>query len=149
MHACDTLQYLFFMCSVINTYHKNYLHFFLFTLYDKSWMYYSLWVFSVHKQNTVNEEERGRSWMKQYWSAESWALVIDWLAVAFRPAFRPVPENVDLHVCPRSLSSEGCLACHTYSDTGHPFIMVISEVPWHSHLLPGVSNGAVTTFFTT
>ena len=29
-------------------------------------------------------------------------------------------------------------ACHTYCDTGHPFIMVISEDPLHSHLLPGV-----------
>ena len=33
------------------------------------------------------------------------------------------------------LSSEGSSACHTYCDTGHPFIMVISEDPWHSHLL--------------
>ena len=36
------------------------------------------------------------------------------------------------------LSSEGSLAFHTYDDTGHPFIMVISEDPWHSHLLPNV-----------
>ena len=28
--------------------------------------------------------------------------------------------------------------CHTYSNTEHPFIMVISEDPWHSHLLPGI-----------
>ena len=34
------------------------------------------------------------------------------------------------------LSSEGSLACHTYCDTGDPFIMVISEDPWHSHLMP-------------
>ena len=27
------------------------------------------------------------------------------------------------------LSSEGSLACHTYCDTGHPFITVISEDP--------------------
>ena len=33
------------------------------------------------------------------------------------------------------LSGEGSLASHTYFDTGHPFIMVISEDPWHSHLL--------------
>ena len=38
----------------------------------------------------------------------------------------------------RSLSSEGSLSCHTYSDTLNPFIMVISEDPWHSHLLPSV-----------
>ena len=36
------------------------------------------------------------------------------------------------------LSSEGSLTCHTYCDTGLPFKMVISEDPWHSHLLPSV-----------
>ena len=36
------------------------------------------------------------------------------------------------------LSSEGSSVCHTYCDTEHPFIMVISEDPWHSHLLPSV-----------
>ena len=40
------------------------------------------------------------------------------------------------HLLP--LSSEGSLVCHTYCDTGHPFIMVISEDPWHSHLLLSV-----------
>ena len=35
-----------------------------------------------------------------------------------------------------SLNSAGSLACHNFCDTGHPFIMVISEDPWHSHLLP-------------
>ena len=35
-------------------------------------------------------------------------------------------------------SSEGSLACHTYCDTGNPFIMVISEDPWHSHLFPSI-----------
>ena len=33
------------------------------------------------------------------------------------------------------LSIEGSLACHTYCDKGHLFITVISEDPWHSHLL--------------
>ena len=36
------------------------------------------------------------------------------------------------------LSSECSLVCHTYCDTGFPFIMVISEEPWYSHLLPSV-----------
>ena len=36
------------------------------------------------------------------------------------------------------LSSESSLACHTYCDTGQPFIMIISKDPWHSHLLPNV-----------
>ena len=36
------------------------------------------------------------------------------------------------------LSSEGSFAYHTYCDTGYPFIMVISEDPWQSHLLPSV-----------
>ena len=30
------------------------------------------------------------------------------------------------------LSSGGSFACHTYCDTEHPYIMVISENPWHS-----------------
>ena len=33
---------------------------------------------------------------------------------------------------------EGSLMCHTYCDTNQSFIMVISEDPWHSHLLPSV-----------
>ena len=36
------------------------------------------------------------------------------------------------------LSSEGPLTCHTYYDTGLPFIIVISEDLWHAHLLPSV-----------
>ena len=36
------------------------------------------------------------------------------------------------------LSSEGSLLCHTYCDMGHPFVMIISEEQWHSHLLPSV-----------
>ena len=36
------------------------------------------------------------------------------------------------------LISKGSLTCHTYCDTDQPFIMVISEDPWHSHLLPSV-----------
>ena len=36
------------------------------------------------------------------------------------------------------LSSEGCLAYHTFCDTGHPFIDVISENPWQSRLLPSI-----------
>ena len=36
------------------------------------------------------------------------------------------------------LSSEGSLACHTYYDTGHPFIMISSEDSLHSHLKPSV-----------
>ena len=40
------------------------------------------------------------------------------------------------------LSSEGSLTCHTHCDTGLPFIMAISEDPWHSHLLPSVWHGS-------
>ena len=36
------------------------------------------------------------------------------------------------------LSSEGSLTCHTHCDTGLSFIMVISEDPWHSHLMQSV-----------
>ena len=41
-------------------------------------------------------------------------------------------------------TSEGSLSCHTYCDTGPSIIMVFSEDPWHSHLLPSVT---VTTCF--
>ena len=34
--------------------------------------------------------------------------------------------------------------CHTYQDTGHPFIIIISEGLWHSHLMPSqCCSGAV------
>ena len=48
-----------------------------------------------------------------------------------------------------ALNSEGSLACHTYCNTGHPFIIVIFKDSWPSHLLPSVyfSNGVVTTSF--
>ena len=36
------------------------------------------------------------------------------------------------------LNSEGSLTCHTYCDIGQPFIMVISDDPWHSRLLTSV-----------
>ena len=36
------------------------------------------------------------------------------------------------------LSNESSLACHTYCNTGYPFLMVISENPWHSYLLLSV-----------
>ena len=36
------------------------------------------------------------------------------------------------------VSSEVSLACHTYCDKGHSFIMVISDDPWHTHLLSSV-----------
>ena len=34
------------------------------------------------------------------------------------------------------LSSDSSLTCYIYYDTGHLFIIIISEDPWHSHLLP-------------
>ena len=48
--------------------------------------------------------------------------------------------NFDLCSASWTLSSEDSLACHTDFDTGHPFIMVIFEDPWHWHLhvLPSV-----------
>ena len=44
-----------------------------------------------------------------------------------------------------TLSSEDSLACHTDFDTGHSFIMVIFEDPWHWHLhvLPSVQQWTV------
>ena len=42
------------------------------------------------------------------------------------------------HTWTHELSSEVSYACRTYCDKGHPFIIVISEGPWPSHLLPSV-----------
>ena len=36
------------------------------------------------------------------------------------------------------LSNDDSLACRTYVYTGHPFIRVISEDPWHSHFMLSV-----------
>ena len=36
------------------------------------------------------------------------------------------------------LRSEGSLVCHAYCDTGHLFIKVSLQDPWHSQLLPSV-----------
>ena len=41
----------------------------------------------------------------------------------------------------------GFFSVPTYCDTGHPFIMVISEEPWNSHLLLSFGSGSVTTYF--
>ena len=46
----------------------------------------------------------------------------------------------NFYLCSALMPTEqwGSIAWHTYCDTGHLFIMVISEDPWHSHLLPSV-----------
>ena len=44
------------------------------------------------------------------------------------------------------LSSEGSLTFHTYCNMGHPFIMVISEDPWHHTYFQAFSSGAVTIY---
>ena len=44
-------------------------------------------------------------------------------------------------------SSEGSLACHTYCDTGHPFIIVISRTSDTHTYSRAFSSGAVTTCF--
>ena len=45
-----------------------------------------------------------------------------------------------------TLSSEGSLMCHTYCDTGLPFIMVISVDPWHT-CCRAFGSGAATSCF--
>ena len=47
------------------------------------------------------------------------------------------------------LSTEGFLGCHTYCDTGHLCMLVISEEPWHATYCRPFGNGAVNTCFTT
>ena len=41
-------------------------------------------------------------------------------------------------ICSALKDIEQWATCHTYCDTGQMFIMVISEDPWNSHLLPSV-----------
>ena len=76
------------------------------------------------------------------------------LFVVFRPTREIVHSFADVTIACEGLqiliyaryswplSSEGSLACHTYYDTGHPFLIFISEDPWHSHLLPNVKQWA-------
>ena len=45
------------------------------------------------------------------------------------------------------LTSEGSLACHTFCDTAHPFIMVISEDTDNHTYCWAFGSGAVTTCF--
>ena len=53
----------------------------------------------------------------------------------------------DRHLWP--LSSEGSLACHTYCDTGHPFIMVlrgsVTLAPYAERLAVELSLPVLTT----
>ena len=58
--------------------------------------------------------------------------------------------NFDLCSALMTSNRESSLACHTYCDTDRvmqPFIMVISEDPWHSHLLPSVWQWSCPTCF--
>ena len=74
------------------------------------------------------------------WEYLHWMLEVMFLFVCLFGVYRPIPEffthvtitgeglqilTYALHS--RPLSSEGSLACHTYCDMGHPFIIVISE----------------------
>ena len=54
--------------------------------------------------------------------------------------------NFDLCSALVVIEQWGSLTCHGFCDTRHPFIMVISEDPWHSHFCRAFSSGAVTTF---
>ena len=40
-----------------------------------------------------------------------------------------IGEGLQMLTYARNLSNKSSIACHTYCDTGHPFIMVISEDP--------------------
>ena len=55
-----------------------------------------------------------------------------------RHHYRWRATNFDLCLALISIEQWGFVNCHTYCDTVHPFIMVISEDPWHSLLMPSV-----------
>ena len=57
-----------------------------------------------------------------------------------RHHYRWKVSNFDLCSALVTIEQWGFLACHTYCDTGHPFIVVITEDLRHSHLLPSVGQ---------
>ena len=71
-------------------------------------------------------------WLRYFVCLEFNVLLIIFSFIWRSHHYRWWASNFDLYSYP--LRSEGYLACHTYCDTGHPFIMVISEDPWHSLL---------------
>ena len=67
-----------------------------------------------------------------------WSLPSHWRIFHSYEEVTIAGEGLQILTYPRHswpLSSEGPLICHTHCDTGLPFIMVISEDQWHSHLL--------------
>ena len=71
--------------------------------------------------------------------------ILWWWFVCLFKVFRPTREffthieGEELQILTNARHSwRLSFSLHTYCDTGHPFIMVISKDPWHSHLLPSV-----------
>ena len=56
-------------------------------------------------------------------------------------------EGLQILTYSAHMASEGSLACHTFCNTGHPFIMVISEDPWTHTYCQAFASAAVTTCF--
>ena len=86
-------------------------------------------------QQATSRAHSGKLIIKQYWY-KSLNHKVKSLFVCFLGAI--TGEGLQILTYTRhswSLSSEGSFACHTECDTGHPFIMVISEDLCHSYLL--------------
>ena len=77
----------------------------------------------------------------KFWSEKNHILMISSPLPAKGCKF--LPNALDLW----PLSSESSLACHTHCDTGHPFIMVFCEDPWHSQLLLSISEQSLYYLF--
>ena len=77
-----------------------------------------------------------------------WSVISLWLSETLKPWAPPFSCRYIRGMLTNS-GGEGSLACHTYCDTGHPFIMVISEGPWHHTCCRTFGSGAVTTCLTT
>ena len=109
--------------------------------------------FCQRVDNSSLEREKHIFWLNKI---HHWEMKLFWFLICMFWFLCPNRENLSLKWKIRShhyqwraanfvlnsnsllLSNEGSLACHTYCDTGRPFIMVISEDPWLSHLLPSV-----------
>ena len=73
-----------------------------------------------------------------------------WLYGVYRPTREFFTHVETLKGCKfwPMLGSYGSLTYHTHCDTGLPFIMVISEDPWHSHIMPSIWQYVFCDYFT-
>ena len=78
----------------------------------------------------------------RYWSSDRICFFI-WVFHPTRGLFSHIESSEGMQIktftkLSMAFGNEASLACHPYYYTGRPFITVISEYPWHSHLWSSV-----------